>query len=56
MQNDESLFLIEIKETEQCAKCTKKETGGSKNEKKDFGSFIGIHHGSFTGRMRRRFC
>lgn len=55
MQNDERSFLIEKKETEQCTKCTKKQTGGSKNEKKDFGSFIGVNNGAFFSRLWRRF-
>lgn len=55
IQNDERLFLIDKKGTEQCTKCTKKEMGGSKNEKKDFGSFIGVHNGTFFDGLQWRF-
>lgn len=47
MQNDEKPFLIEKQRNRTVHKVHKKQMGGSKNEKKDFGSFIGVHNGTF---------
>lgn len=55
MQNDEKLFLIEKQRNRTVHKMHKKEMGGSKNEKKDFGSFVGVNHGTFISWLWRRF-